>query len=142
MTNETGSATPTAEVPETWPTELRLSADKRTLIVAFDDGRRAELPAEYLRVESPSAEVRGHSPAERKTVPGKRDVAITAVEPVGNYAVRLVFNDGHSTGIYGWRFLAELGRNHSEIWGEYLARLAEQNLSRDPPGHGVTRRPT
>ena len=117
-----------------WPTEIRLAADRRTLIVAFDDGFRTELPAEYLRVESPSAEVRGHSPAERKTVPGKRDVEIRSVEPVGNYAVKLVFSDGHSTGIYGWPFLAELGRRHDEIWGAYLEQLAAGGLSRDPPG--------
>lgn len=120
-----------------WPTEIRLSADRRRLIVAFDDGFRAELPAEYLRVESPSAEVRGHSPAERKTVPGKREVEIRAVEPVGNYAVKLVFSDGHSTGIYGWGFLAELGRRHEEIWGAYLKRLAAEGLSRDPPGRAA-----
>jgi DUF971 family protein len=135
MTDPANLSPADAAAPGIWPTELRLSADKRMLVVAFDDGSRAELPAEYLRVESPSAEVRGHSPAERKTVGGKRNVAITAVEPVGNYAVRLIFSDGHSTGLYGWRFLAELGRRHDEIWGEYLARLAEQNLSRDPPGH-------
>jgi DUF971 family protein len=125
----TDDATPT----ECWPTEIRLSADRRTLIIAFENGERAELSAEYLRVESPSAEVRGHSPAERKTVGGKRDIEILSIEPVGNYAVKLTFTDGHSTGIYGWRFLAELGRRHDEIWGDYLARLTAQNLSRDPP---------
>jgi DUF971 family protein len=131
MTDIAASPTP---APEIWPTELRLSPDKRTLVVAFDDGGRVALPAEYLRVESPSAEVRGHSPAERKTVPGKRDVTISGIEPVGNYAVRLVFSDGHSTGIYGWGFLAELGARHDEIWAEYLGRLAEAKLSRDPGG--------
>jgi DUF971 family protein len=104
------------------------------LIIAFDDGFRAALSAEYLRVESPSAEVRGHSPAERKTVPGKSDVEIQEIEPIGNYAIKLTFSDGHSTGIYGWRFLAELGRRHDEIWGEYLERLEAEGLSRDPPG--------
>ena len=90
---------------ERWPTELRLAKDRRSLRVAFDDGTAFDLPAEYLRVTSPSAEVQGHSPAERKTVPGKRDVAIIGVEPVGNYAVKLVFDDLHDTVIYGWDYL-------------------------------------
>ena len=115
-----------------WPTEIRLSADRRLLTIAFDDGLHAGLSAEYLRVESPSAEVRGHSPAERKTVGGKRDVTIASIEPIGNYAIKIDFDDGHSTGIYGWRFLAELERRRDEIWGEYLKRLEEQGLSRDP----------
>ena len=118
---------------ELWPTELRLGKDKKTLTVSFDGGERFELPAEYLRVKSPSAEVQGHSPDERKTVPGKRDVAILEVLPVGNYAVRLVFDDMHSTGIFGWGYLAELGRNHAKYWQEYLDELASKNLSRDPP---------
>src|SRR5665213_2573960 len=96
---------------EAWPTELRLGKDKTILTVSFDSGERFELPAEYLRVKSPSAEVQGHSPDERKTVPGKRNVAILEVLPVGNYAVRLVFDDMHSTGIYDWTYLATLGRN-------------------------------
>ena len=106
-----------------WPTELRLSKDRRTLTVAFDGGDSFALPAEYLRVKSPSAEVQGHSAAERKTVGGKRNVAIIQVEPVGNYAVRLVFDDMHSTGIYSWRYLNELGREHETRWAEYLADL-------------------
>jgi DUF971 family protein len=122
---------------EYWPTEIRLSPDKRRLTVAFDNGARFELPAEYLRVETPSAEARGHSPAERKTVFGKRQVEITQVQPIGNYALKLVFSDGHSTGIYGWGFLAELGLRHEEIWAEYLARLAAEDLSRDSPGRAV-----
>ena len=89
-------------------------------------------PAEYLRVESPSAEVRGHSPADRRTVGGKRNVAISAVEPVGNYAVRLVFDDGHSTGLYGWSFLAALIREREGRWAEYLERLAAEGLVREP----------
>ena len=104
-----------------WPTELRLSPDKRTLTIAFDGGARFDLPAEYLRVASPSAEVQGHSPSERKTVPGKREVAILKVEPVGSYAVRLVFDDMHDTGLYGWDYLHELGAGHAERWGNYLA---------------------
>ena len=114
-----------------WPTELRLSKDRRSLHVAFDDGTAFSLPAEYLRVTSPSAEVQGHSPAERKTVPGKRDVAIIAVEPVGNYAVKLVFDDMHDTGIYGWDYLYRLGAEQGEKWQGYLDELAAKGLSRD-----------
>jgi DUF971 family protein len=115
-----------------WPTEIRLAKDKGTLSVAFDDGSAFDLPAEYLRVTSPSAEVQGHSPAERKTVPGKRNVAIIGVEPVGNYAVKLVFDDMHSTGIFGWDYLYELGSKHAERWADYLAELDAKGLSRDP----------
>jgi DUF971 family protein len=116
-----------------WPTELRLSKDKRVLNVAFDNGENFALDAEYLRVTSPSAEVQGHSPDERKTVPGKRNVAILEVNPIGNYAVRLVFDDLHSTGIYSWDYLAELGREHAGRWQDYLDELAAKGLSRDPP---------
>jgi DUF971 family protein len=115
-----------------WPTELRLAKDKKSLTAAFDDGSRFELAAEYLRVKSPSAEVQGHSPDERKTVPGKRNVMILEVIPVGNYAVRLVFDDMHSTGIYSWSYLAELGRKHDAYWQDYLDELAAKGLSRDP----------
>ena len=94
---------------QAWPTELRLSKDRKTLTVAFDTGERFELAAEYLRVKSPSAEVQGHSPEERKTVPGKRDVMILEIQPVGNYAVRIAWTDGHSTGLYTWERLRELG---------------------------------
>ncbi|MEE1654941.1 DUF971 domain-containing protein [Microvirga sp. CF3062] len=116
---------------ERWPTELRLSKDKRSLHVAFDDGAAFDLPAEYLRVTSPSAEVQGHSPAERKTVPGKREVAILGVEPVGNYAVKLVFDDMHDTGIYGWDYLYRLGAEQGEKWQAYLDEMAAKGLSRD-----------
>lgn len=119
-----------------WPTELRLAKDRKTLAVAFDSGERFSLAAEYLRVTSPSAEVQGHSPDERKTVPGKRDVAILEVNPVGNYAVRLVFDDLHSTGIYSWDYLLELGRGHARKWQEYLDELAAKGLTRDPPKRG------
>jgi DUF971 family protein len=115
-----------------WPTELRLAKDRKTLNVTFDNGERFELAAEYLRVTSPSAEVQGHSPDERKTVPGKRNVAILEVHPIGNYAVRLVFDDLHSTGIYSWDYLAELGHDHARRWGDYLDELAAKGLSRDP----------
>jgi DUF971 family protein len=115
-----------------WPTELRLSKDKRTLRVAFEDGAAFELSAEYLRVMSPSAEVQGHSPSDRKTVPGKRDVEIIGIEPVGNYAVKLIFDDMHDTGIFGWNYLSELGRDQAERWQNYLAELDAKGLSREP----------
>ncbi len=114
-----------------WPSEIVLNRAERVLRVAFDDGGRFDLPAEYLRVSSPSAEVRGHSEAERKTVGGKRDVAITAVEPVGNYAVRLVFDDGHDTGIYSWSYLRQLGLEQPSRWKSYLGELESKRLRRD-----------
>ena len=115
-----------------WPTELRLQKDRRALTIAFEDGTSVTLPAEYLRVESPSAEVQGHNPNERKTVPGKRDVGIMEVNPVGNYAVRLVFDDLHSTGIYSWDFFQQLGREYEQRWASYLEELEAKKLSRDP----------
>src|SRR5579871_936416 len=114
-----------------WPTEVRLSKDRRGLTVAFEDGARFTLPAEYLRVESPSAEVQGHGPDERKTVPGKRAVEILEVRPVGNYAVRLVFDDMHSTGIYSWDYLHELGREQEARFQKCLDALKAQGLSRE-----------
>ena len=118
---------------QAWPSELRLHKDRKTLTVTFEDKETFDLPAEYLRVKSPSAEVQGHSAEERKTVPGKRDVGIIEVLPVGNYAVRLVFDDLHSTGIFGWEYLRELGRNHGKYWQDYLDELASKNMTRDPP---------
>lgn len=119
-----------------WPSELRLSKDRKLLTIAFENGERFELAAEYLRVRSPSAEVQGHNPSERKTVPGKRDVMILEVLPVGNYAVRLVFDDMHSTGIFSWDFLADAGRNREAYWQEYLDELAAKGLARDPVRRG------
>jgi DUF971 family protein len=113
-----------------WPTELRLRKDRKALNIAFDDGAAFELGAEYLRVKSPSAEVQGHSPSERKTVGGKRNVAILEVQPIGNYAVRLVFDDLHSTGIFTWPYLRELGENREAYWQDYVAELAGKGLSR------------
>ena len=113
-----------------WPTELRLHKDRKTLTIAFDNGERFDLAAEYLRVRSPSAEVQGHAPNERKTVPGKRNVAILELKTVGNYAVRPVFDDLHSTGIYSWDYLLTLGRNRDAYWQDYLDELAAQGLSR------------
>ncbi len=118
-------------LPQPWPTELRLAKDRKSLSVAFDNGEHFDLSAEYLRVKSPSAEVQGHSPDERKTVPGKREVMILELHPVGNYAVRLVFDDLHSTGIYGWDYFRELGRNREGFWQDYLDELAAKGLSRD-----------
>jgi len=114
-----------------WPTEIRLMKDKRTLCVSFEGGSHFHLAAEYLRVESPSAEVKGHSPAERKTVPGKRNVTISAIDPVGNYAVKLKFDDGHDTGLFTWDYLHELGQTYSQKWPAYEANLASLGLSRD-----------
>jgi DUF971 family protein len=117
--------------PPAWPTELRLSKDKRTLTVVFEGGESFALPAEYLRVKSPSAEVQGHSAEERKTVPGKRNVAILKIDPVGNYAVRLTFDDMHSTGIFAWDYLRQLGLNQPQYWQDYLDELAAKGLTRD-----------
>jgi len=115
-----------------WPTELRLHKDRKVLTVTFDDGESFDLAAEYLRVRSPSAEVQGHSPSERCTVAGKQDVRILELHPIGNYAVRLTFDDLHSTGIFSWDYLFELGRNREQYWRDYLAELADKNLSRAP----------
>jgi DUF971 family protein len=115
----------------TAPTELRVSKDRRLLTVTFPDHRPFELTAELLRVLSPSAEVQGHSPEQRVTVPGKRAIAIARIEPVGNYAVRLIFDDGHDTGIYTWSYIHQLGHEKAERWQSYLDELAAKGLSRD-----------
>jgi DUF971 family protein len=117
-----------------WPTEIRLSEDKRLLTITFDDATSFALTAEMLRVFSPSAEVQGHSASERKTVGGKERVTIRDVQPVGNYAVRLVFDDGHDTGLYTWSYLAALGAEKDQRWSGYLAELQAKGLSRDRPG--------
>jgi DUF971 family protein len=122
------------DVTLAWPVEIRLRKDRRTLCVAFDDGRTFDLSAELLRVTSPSAEVQGHSEAERKTVGGKRNVTILSVDPVGNYAVRLRFDDMHSTGIYSWAFLHDLGVNAARRFQDYLDDLQAKGLDRDRPG--------
>ena len=113
-----------------WPTELKLDAEKRNLTVTFDDGESFALPAELLRVMSPSAEVQGHSPEQRVTVPGKKNVRILRLEPVGNYAVRIVFDDGHDTGLFVWNYLRDLGANREARFESYLAELAANGLSR------------
>jgi len=114
------------------PTEIRLNRAQRTLDVTFDDGARFSLPAELLRVESPSAEVQGHAPEQKQLVAGRRHVGIIGVEAVGNYAVRLTFDDLHDTGIYSWEYLYKLGQDQTAIWDAYLADLAARGLSRDP----------
>jgi DUF971 family protein len=105
---------------EDWPTELKLAAGRDLLAIRFDNGEVFELPAEYLRVESPSAEVQGHAPGEKQTVVGKENVKILRLEPVGNYAVRIVFDDGHDSGFFTWEYLATLGREHKRRWAAYL----------------------
>lgn len=116
------------------PVEIRLRRAERLLDVAFDDGARYSFPAEYLRVQSPSAEVQGHAPDQRQIVAGCRDVGIASVEPVGNYAIRIVFDDRHDTGIFSWDYLAELGREQDQRWQTYLNELAARGLSRDRRG--------
>ena len=115
-----------------WPTEIRLAKDRRTLVVVFDNGEAFDLAAEGLRVLSPSAEVQGHTPAQRQIVPGKRNVEIIKVEPVGNYAVRLTFDDLHNSGIYSWPYLLRLGREGDALFAEYETELAGKGLTRDP----------
>ena len=115
-----------------WPVELRVFKEDGRLEIEFSDGVAQSLPAEYLRVESPSAEVQGHGPSQKKTVSGRRNVKIAAVEPVGHYAIRIVFDDGHDSGIYSWSYLRELGDRHAEKWAAYQAALLSRGLSRDP----------
>ena len=113
------------------PTEITLHAGSRVLEIAFDDGRVFRLPFEFLRVYSPSAEVRGHGPGQETLQVGKREVAITTVEPVGHYAIQPTFSDGHASGIYSWDYLYDLGDRQDELWQRYLDRLAEAGASRD-----------
>jgi len=114
------------------PIEIRLEKATQVLEVAFDDGAKFSLPAEYLRVESPSAEVQGHGPGGKQIVPGRRYVGIIGIEPVGNYAVRLLFDDLHDTGIYSWEYLHEIGRQREQRWGVYLDALKAKGLRREP----------
>ena len=114
------------------PDELRLKDQGRTLMISYPGGHFFTLSAEQLRVESPSAEVKGHGPGQEVTVAGKRNVRINRLDPVGNYAVRIVFDDGHSTGLYTWSYLRELGEDRDARWSGYLAKLAAKGLGRDP----------
>ncbi len=113
------------------PTEIRYVAADKRLDIAFENGTRHSLSAEFLRVESPSAEVKGHGPGQRVTVGGCRYVGIRAIEPVGRYAIRIQFDDGHETGIYSWAYLYEIGANHDTIWQAYLENLEAEGLSRE-----------
>ena len=121
-------------VAPAWPVEIRLVKDRRALQVTFEDGNAFTLSAELLRVTSPSAEVQGHSEAQRKTVGGKRNVTMLSVDPVGNYAVRIGFDDMHTTGIYSWAFLRDLGVNAERRFQDYLDDLQAKGLDRDRPG--------
>ncbi|MHA1560379.1 MAG: gamma-butyrobetaine hydroxylase-like domain-containing protein [Alphaproteobacteria bacterium] len=114
-----------------WPTEIRLDKDKRRLTVTFDSGNQFAFDAEFLRVQSPSADVQGHSPEQRQTVPGKRRVEITTIDPIGNYAIRITFDDGHNTGLFTWDYFRSLGTDHDALWAAYLSDLAQKGLGRD-----------
>jgi DUF971 family protein len=115
-----------------WPVEVRLKKEEKRLEIDFEDGRSFSLPAELLRVESPSAEVQGHGPSQKIIVTGRRHIGIMALEAVGNYAVRIKFDDLHDTGIYSWQYLYKLGVTQDGIWQDYLDVLTEEGLSRDP----------
>lgn len=114
------------------PLEIRLKRDEKVLEIDFEDGRCFLLPAELLRVESPSADVQGHNPSQKTIVAGRRHVGIIGLEPVGHYAVRITFDDLHNSGLYSWDWLYHLGENQDRLWQDYLAALAEHGLSRDP----------
>ena len=116
-----------------WPDEIRVSADKRVLKISFDDGSRYSIPAEMMRVLSPSAEVQGHGPGQKITVPGKRLVGIRNVVAAGNYAIRIAFDDGHDSGIFTWHYLRELGEKGDELFAAYEKELAEKGMNRDTP---------
>ena len=114
-----------------WPVDINFKKADRVLTVTFEDGSTFKLPAEYLRVESPSAEVQGHGAGTKVTVAGKKNVSISKIEPIGRYAVRLVFDDGHDTGLFSWEYLLKLGREQQKRWFEYEARLKAAGLSRE-----------
>ena len=114
-----------------WPREVKLKQAENILEIRFDDASLFRLSAEFLRVHSPSAEVKGHGPGQEVTVAGKRNVVITRLDPVGNYALRIHFDDGHDTGLFTWAYFYEMGRNQEKLWGEYLGKLAAQGLDRD-----------
>jgi len=118
------------------PTDIRLQTRSRQVVIAFDDGSQFELSFEYLRVNSPSAEVKGHGPGQETLQTGKENVQVMAIEPVGHYAVRLIFDDGHDTGLYTWKYLYELGINHDSQWQAYLDRLKAAGYARQPAADG------
>lgn len=113
-----------------WPTEIRLDRDKRILTVSYDAGPAESFDAEYLRVFSPSAEVQGHSPDQKRLIAGKRAVRVTAIDPIGNYAIRLTFDDGHNTGLFTWDYLHKLAAERDGLWAGYLSELAQKGLGR------------
>jgi DUF971 family protein len=123
---------PEGEETAPWPVELRVNRQDKTLAVAFDNGESYRLPAELLRVESPSAEVQGHGPGQKTIVAGRRHVGVMDVEPVGHYAIRIKFDDLHDTGIFSWAYLRHLGQNQDALWRAYLDALEARGLSRDP----------
>jgi len=123
------------------PTEIKLHQKSRVLEIAFDDGKSFRLPYEFLRVHSPSAEVRGHGPGQEVLQAGKKDVAITRAEPVGSYAVQLCFSDGHETGIYSWDLLYQLGEEQEPMWRHYLERMEQAGASREPGSAPFAERP-
>lgn len=114
------------------PVEIKLHQKSRLFEIAFDNGERFELPYEYLRIFTPSAEARGHGPGQEVLQVGKREVTIERIEPVGNYAIKPVFSDGHDSGLYSWDMLYNLGKHHDELWQTYLERLSAEGKSRDP----------
>lgn len=118
------------------PIEIRLKREEKVLELDFDDGQSFRLPAELLRVESPSAEVQGHSPAQKQIVSGRRKVTIAGLEPVGSYALRIRFDDGHDSGLFTWDYLYHLGTDQESLWQAYLQALSERGLSRDPGARG------
>ena len=121
------------------PTEIKLHQVSSKLEIAFDNGKRFELPYEFLRVSSPSAEVRGHGAGQEVLQVGKKNIEIKGIEPVGNYAVQLIFSDGHDTGLFSWDYLYELGDNHAELWALYMSRMEAANASREPLAGAVAR---
>ena len=133
MTKADGSGADTGGTRH-WPKEIRYAKADKRLELEFDDGARFSYPAEYLRVESPSAEVQGHGPGQKQVLAGRRHVGIMEIEPVGNYAIKITFDDLHDTGIFSWSYLYRLGERQEEIWTAYLAELDKRGLSRDPAG--------
>jgi DUF971 family protein len=117
---------------DVWPTEVKLKQQEKELVVTYEDGSTFTFPAEYLRVESPSAEVQGHGPDQKQLVAGRRHVGIMSVEPVGNYAIKINFDDTHDTGIYSWSLLYKLGLSYGERWQAYLDALEAKGITRDP----------
>ncbi|MBL4693699.1 MAG: DUF971 domain-containing protein [Magnetovibrio sp.] len=114
------------------PTEIRLNRDNKTLDVDFDTGETFSIRIELLRVESPSADVQGHAPGQKKLVSGKQDVAITDITPIGNYAIKIKFSDGHDSGYFTWNILYRYGKNQDQLWSHYLSELKAANLTKDP----------